>query len=178
MRELTTERLLLRRVRQEDVPRIFDCWAGDPEVTRYLTWNPHESQADTEQIMAHWLAEYDKPDCYRYGIELRATGELIGMIDVVHFKDGEPAIGYCSGKAYWGNGYMTEALCALCRELFDDGYPSVFIQAIEDNIGSNRVIRKAGFQFLGARREKVSAAKPVEATVCSYRLYAPKKEQA
>lgn len=114
MKELETERLLLRHIRRDDAQRIFDCWASDPEVTRYLTWQPHASVAVTEAIVARWLADYDKPDTYRYGIELRETGELIGMIDVVGYHHGNPVIGYCSGRAYWGNGYMTEALKALC----------------------------------------------------------------
>lgn len=40
MRELETERLRLRALRSDDVQAIFDGWASDPEVTRYLTWNP------------------------------------------------------------------------------------------------------------------------------------------
>ena len=114
MKELETERLLLRHIRRDDAQRIYDCWASDPEVTRYLTWQPHASVAVTEAIVARWLADYDKPDTYRYGIELRETGEMIGMIDVVGYHHGNPVIGYCSGRAYWGNGYMTEG------RLFDD----------------------------------------------------------
>ena len=41
MRELETERLRLRALRADDVQAIYDGWASDPEVTRYLTWNPH-----------------------------------------------------------------------------------------------------------------------------------------
>ena len=40
MRELETERLRLRALRSDDVQAIFDGWASDPEVTRYLPWNP------------------------------------------------------------------------------------------------------------------------------------------
>ena len=136
MKELETERLLLRKVRREDAQRIFDCWASDPEVTRYLTWQPHASVAMTKAVMDRWLADYDKPDTYRYGIELRETGELIGMIDVVGYHHGNPVIGYCSGRAYWGNGYMTEALKALCAALFEAGYSMIRIEAVRENIGS------------------------------------------
>ena len=167
MKELETERLRLRRVRPDDAQRIFDYWAGDPEVTRYLTWQPHTSVAVTEEILARWLAEYGKPDTYRYGIELKETGELIGMIDVVHFTDGNPVIGYCSGRPTWGRGYMTEALRALCAAIFDEGYPAILIQAIRENIGSNRVIRKAGFAFTGSEERRV---KGELVTVNSYRL--------
>ena len=170
MKELETERLLLRRIRREDAQRIFDCWASDPEVTRYLTWQPHASVAVTEAIVARWVAEYEQPDCYRYGIELREPGELIGMIDVVGYHHGNPVIGYCSGRAYWGNGYMTEALKALCAALFEAGYPMIRIEAVRENIGSNRVIQKAGFRFANSREQPMSESKPEIVTINSYYL--------
>lgn len=170
MRELETERLLLRRIRREDAQRIFDFWAGDPEVTRYLTWQPHTSVEVTELVMDHWLAEYEKPDTYRYGIELKESGELIGMIDVVEYLDGCPEIGYCSGRPAWGHGYMTEALQALCEMLFDEGFKTIFIRAQRENIGSNRVIQKAGFRFTGSFEAPQGRAKPQIVTINSYRL--------
>ena len=170
MRELQTERLLLRRLRREDAQRIFSCWASDSEVTKYLTWSPHQSVETTHAIMDLWLAAYEKPNCYRYGIVLRESDELIGMIDVVQIVDGEPVIGYCSGRAYWGQGYMTEALKALCAALFEDGYPSIFIEAMEENVGSNRVIQKAGFSFVGSYVRSQSPGKPEPVRLNSYRL--------
>ena len=170
MKELESERLLLRHIRRDDAQRIFDCWASDPEVTRYLTWQPHASVAVTEAIVARWLADYDKPDTYRYGIELRETGELIGMIDVVGYHHGNPVIGYCSGRAYWGNGYMTEALKALCAALFEAGYSMIRIEAVRENIGSNRVIQKAGFRFANSREQPMSESKPEIVTINSYYL--------
>ena len=111
-----------------------------------------------------------KPDTYRYGIELRETGELIGMIDVVRIVDGNPVIGYCSGRAYWGNGYMTEALKALCAALFEAGYSMIRIEAVRENIGSNRVIQKAGFRFANSREQPMSESKPEIVTINSYYL--------
>ena len=114
MRELTTERLKLRHVREEDAQRIFDCWASKPEVAKYLTWHAHENVEQTMQILAFWVKEYEEDkNCMRWGMELKVSGELIGMIDVVGYREGNPVIGYCSGPAYWGNGYMTEALHAV-----------------------------------------------------------------
>lgn len=159
MRDILTERLRLRAVGREDIRRIFTCWASDPEVAKYMTWNPHRTVADTEAIMDFWLEEYKKPDCYRYGIERRITGDLIGMIDVVGFHNGSPVIGYCSGRAYWGRGYMTEALSAVTEQLFEDGYETIVIEAVDQNIGSNRVIEKAGFEKVADRVAPLSDIK-------------------
>ena len=39
--ELTTERQVLRRMTTDDCEMMFGNWANDPEVTRYLRWEPH-----------------------------------------------------------------------------------------------------------------------------------------
>lgn len=170
MRELYTERLKLRRIRENDAQRIFDCWASKPEVTKYLTWHTHESVEQTKQIMGFWLKEYDELTCMRWGIELKAAGALIGMIDVVGYLHGNPVIGYCSGPDYWGNGYMTEALKAVVQALFDQGYHEIVIEAVRENIGSNRVIEKAGFTRVTTVEKRLSQWKPEIVTIHSYRL--------
>ena len=160
MRELLTERLRLRYITEADTRRIFDCWASDPEVTKFLTWDVHTNLGQTEGYMNYVLSEYKKEDAYRWGIELKETGELIGMIDVVGYEDGAPAVGYCSGRAYWGNGYMTEALKAVTAALFEDGFDTVKICAADENTGSNRVIQKCGFDYTESKVEPISQMKP------------------
>ena len=49
--KLETERILLRKSRMEDAPAIFDGYAQDPGVTRYLTWKPHQNIRETEQFL-------------------------------------------------------------------------------------------------------------------------------
>ena len=44
-KEIRTLRLTLRRFAPEDAPAMFRNWASDPEVTQYLTWPAHSSQA-------------------------------------------------------------------------------------------------------------------------------------
>ncbi len=170
MQELETERLKLRYITEADIPAVFEGWANDPEVAKYLTWNPHENMDVTKKVMGFWLEEYQKENCYRYGIERKADGVLMGMIDVVGFYDGVPVIGYCLGRKYWNQGYMTEALKALVEYLFADGYDTIAIEAVKENIGSNRVIEKASFEFMGTREEQLSKLKPQTVTINSYRL--------
>ena len=55
--ELTTERLVLRRMTTDDCEMMFGNWANDPEVTRYLRWEPHRDWVVT---MAY-LNEIVKP---------------------------------------------------------------------------------------------------------------------
>ena len=170
MKELKTERLLLRYITRNDVQAIYEGWANDPEVARYVTWNAHEDISVTEKVMDTWLEEYQKDNCYRYGIERLSDGVLMGMIDVVGYHNGNPVIVYCSGKKYWGNGYMTEALKAVVQELFSDGFDTIRIEAVKENIASNRVILKAGFELVGSRQELLSDIKAELVTINSYKL--------
>lgn len=172
MRELETQRLRLRYITEEDTQQIFSCWASDPEVAKYVTWKAHRTIDDTREIMHYWLDEYKKPDRYRYGIELKTGGTLIGMIDVVGFHNGAPVVGYCMGRAYWGNGYMTEALGAVVKELFENSFDTIVIEAVADNIASNKVILKNGFKLVAEREDALSPQKPDEKVkINSYRLY-------
>ncbi|MBO6285434.1 MAG: GNAT family N-acetyltransferase, partial [Bacilli bacterium] len=38
---LESLRLLLRPLKVDDAEAVFNGWANDKEVTKYLTWNPH-----------------------------------------------------------------------------------------------------------------------------------------
>ena len=45
--QIETERLILRRFIEEDAEDMFNNWANDIEVTRFLSWYPHSSVEDT-----------------------------------------------------------------------------------------------------------------------------------
>lgn len=170
MKELETKRLKLRYINHDDAQRIFECWTSDPEVSKYLTWLPHEDISITNQVVDMWVKEYNQPNCYRYGMELKEENALIGMIDVIGYHHGNPVVGYCSGQKYWNHGYMTEAFLAVIEELFSDGYEAIVIEAVNKNIGSIRVIEKTGFHFVGSRKIPMSSVKPEVVTINSYRL--------
>ena len=84
--------------------------------------------------------------------------------------DGAVEIGYGLREGCCGRGYMTEALRTLCDALFEEGYPSVYIEAVDENIGSNRVIQKAGFSFVGSRVHTPSAGESAPVSLNCYRL--------
>lgn len=177
MRELETKRLVLRKLRADDAESIFRNWASDSKVTKYVTWNVHKDINETKAILDMWLAEYDNDNCYRYGIVNKADGELIGIIDVVGYHHGNPVIGYSSCRGYWGNGFMTEALGAVMKELEHDGFTELVIEAAAENIASNRVIEKNGFKLVGKRQDRISEMKPQVVTINSYRYYVEKQIQ-
>ena len=168
---IETERLLLRKIKETDAEPMFRNWASDPEVTKYMTWNAHENIEVTKTIVNFWLEEEKKPKTIRFIITLKNSDEPIGSIDVVRYIDGSPEIGYCLSRNYWNKGLMTEACKAFVKHLFDKGFNKVLINAMVENIGSNRVIEKCGFKFTHQEHlEHQSSFKPNSVTLNCYEL--------
>lgn len=144
---LGTERLELRRFRVEDAPVCFRNWMSDPEVTRFATWDAHRDVEESRRVISEWVREYPM-GTMDWCICLRG-GEPIGSITAErdHPDKGYCEIGYCLSQRYWDRGYMTEALRAVTRYIFDmTGY--TFIQARYDteNEASGRVLEKCNYR--------------------------------
>ena len=154
-KRIETDRLILRRFTIEDAEPMFQNWASDPEVTKFLTWQPHQSVAVTKELISLWVSEYDKPDCYQWAIELKEIGEPIGSIAVVFVDERTSAaeMGYCLSRAHWGRGLMPEALRAVMDFLFDEvGFKRVCAKHDAENPKSGRVMQKAGMRLEGVHR--------------------------
>lgn len=155
-RQIETERLLLRRFVIEDAEDMYSGWCNDPEVTKYLTWPPHESADVTRYLLNTWIPEYEKGEYFNWVMELKETGKIIGNISVVQVREdiGEALIGYCMSREYWGHEYMPEALKAVIDYLFDvAGMNRVAASHDVNNPKSGRVMQKAGMKYEGTLRQ-------------------------
>ncbi len=160
---LTTPRLVLRPQAASDAIAMYETWANDPLVTRFLRWEPHKDWLETAQLLAAWEGLYRSPDYYQWGICLKDSGRLIGSISVGEGEDQSPDAwqapgldfshgvwepGYCIGRAFWGQGYTTEALEAVRDFWFRQvgGAWLACCHAVE-NPASGRVMQKAGWRY-------------------------------
>ncbi len=150
---LTTERLVLRPFRVSDAEAMFSGWANDPEVTKYLTWTPHESVDVTRQLLALWEEESKQPDIYHWAITL--DGKLIGDIEIGKIDRLETGnVGYCMAKEYWDRGIMTEAFREVIRFAFEEvGLHRIEGMHAKHNVGSSRVMEKCGLKYEGMKRD-------------------------
>ena len=152
---LETPRLILRRFAANDVEAMFENWANDPEVTKFLTWAPHGKVENTQELLKMWHDQYESPDYYNWAIELRDFGEPIGSIGVVDSSvtDMRCEVGYCISKAYWGQGIVSEALAEVIRFLFTEvGFNRIQAKHDVNNPASGRVMAKNGMQCEGVLR--------------------------
>ena len=155
--KLETKRLILRRFTMDDAQAMFDNWASDPEVTKYLTWPTHSSVDVSRMVLDDWIRGYDKPDHYHWAIVLKENGLApIGSISVVSHNDRAESvhIGYCIGKKWWHKGIVTEALGAV----MDFFFLQVGVRRIESrhdsrNPNSGAVMKKCGMKYEGTLRK-------------------------
>lgn len=68
-------------------------------------------------FLKEWISKYDEKDFYQWAIELNDLEQPIGTISAIKTDERVESveIGYCIGKRFWNNGYMTEALTAIIR---------------------------------------------------------------
>ena len=151
---LLTQRLVLRRFRPEDAQAMFDNWASDDEVTKYLTWPSHTDIGVSKWVVNDWVASYDKDDYYQWAIEFE--GQVIGSVSVVDRRDdiARATVGYCIGKDWWHKGIMSEALKAVMDYLFDEiGMNRIEACFDPNNPNSGKVMAKCGMKYEGTHRQ-------------------------
>lgn len=132
---------------------MFDAYANDPEVTRYLAWQPHQNADQTRSFLEVAIESWQTRSGHlAWVIERAADGRLLGMIGATVDPHGA-AVGYVLARAYWSQGYMTEALAGVCEAaLADTRIHRVWAWCDVDNVASSRVMEKAGMQYEGTLR--------------------------
>lgn len=153
---IETKRLILRRFRVEDAEDMYNNWASDHEVTKFLTWPNHESVETTRELLKNWVSKYEDDTYFNWVMEFKETGKAIGNISAVRFDEKTEAaeIGYCMSRAYWGQELMPEALRAVMDYLFDEvGVNRVAACHDSNNPKSGRVMDKVGMKLEGTLRQ-------------------------
>jgi ribosomal-protein-alanine N-acetyltransferase len=154
-KRLETPRLILRRFESTDADAIFNNWASDPVVTKYLRWPAHQSIDVTKYVLAQWVNNTDK-EFYQWAIVPKNVGVPIGTIGSVGLRNDISSInvGYCIGKAWWHQGYISEALLEVIRFFFEKvGANRVESQHDPRNENSGKVMSKCGIKYEGTLRQ-------------------------
>src|SRR5258708_6500303 len=94
-----TARLTLRRPRLDDAAAVF-AYAGDSEVTRYLSWRTHASISDTEAFLGVAQRNWDDEHDFPYLIE--HEGKVVGGVGLTPVAPGTLRTGYVLARGAWG----------------------------------------------------------------------------
>jgi RimJ/RimL family protein N-acetyltransferase len=150
---LETERLTLRRFTAGDVDDLVEL-DSDPKVMLYINGGRPTPRDEIENdVLPAFLAYYERYAGYGFWAAVeKSTGEFVGWF---HFRpaEGSPAgeveLGYRLRASAWGKGYATEGSRALIEKGFAElGVERVFATTMTVNVGSRRVLEKAGLKFV------------------------------
>jgi len=133
----------LRNVEDRDLEVFFDHQA-DPQAVEMAAFPAR----DKEQFAAHWAkVRADDANVLR---TIVVDGLVAGNIGSWQ-QDGRQFLGYWVGREFWGRGVGTQALALLVDEV---SVRPLYAHVVAHNVGSIRVLEKAGF-----RRDPAQEAK-------------------
>lgn len=145
---LTTDRLVLRRWRDNDRP-AFHALNADPEVM--ATIGPVMTRAQSDAFMNRIEAGFEADGYGLWCVEL--DGDAIGYTGFLRpwFRDGVE-LGWRIRSPYWGRGYAPEAAAGCLALGFRScaeggiGFEEVVTFTAATNAKSIRVMEKLGFE--------------------------------
>ena len=139
MKEIHTERLVLRKFRPCDYDDLFEFlhqlqdneFEGYPEITYKRTKEHLEYRIETEEFFA---------------VVLKETGKVIGNIYFGNREFNTKETGYIINKDYQRKGYALEALSAVISHAFSAGVHRIYAECDPRNECSWKLLEKAGFR--------------------------------
>jgi ribosomal-protein-alanine N-acetyltransferase len=149
---LETARLVIRTFE----PRDADPWfamVSEPEFGRFLPAGPTRTLESFQGVIEGRQAMEHELGYAIWAVEEKATGAFVGQCGIRPVDEGngpEMDLAYHFRKASWNKGYATEAATAvLAHGLGPAGLDRVMAVAMPQNIGSWRVMEKAGMRYQG-----------------------------
>jgi len=147
-----TSRLLARPPAVADAPVVFDEYASDPHVSRYMTWRPHENAADTPKFLARGERFWTDGSAYPWSLWRKEDAAFVGMIEI-RVTASAVNLGYALARRWWRQGFMTEALRPVVQwALAQPSVYRVWATCDIDNLASARVLERVGMTREGVLR--------------------------
>ncbi len=146
---LTTDRLILREIRVDDIDRLYEIYEG-PGITDFI--EPLYEDRDEEIVYTKDYIKYQY-GFYGYGLWIvveKDTGRIVGRAGITNragYIDAELA--YVIEKDRQGRGYAKEALRAILEYAGDElclWNLNCFV--IPENAVSIHLCEKLGFEYL------------------------------
>ena len=147
--ELMTERLVLRAFQETDAEAIFAC-CQNPKLGDNAGWMPHQTLDDSYYALNTVFIGQENI----WAITRKETGQVIGCIGLVtdpqRSNPQARMIGYWIDEAYWGKGYMTDAVQTVIAYGFNTLHVSLITgTCYPHNERSASVLTRNGFTYEG-----------------------------
>lgn len=142
-----TERLIVRDVREDDIPIIIEQFAEPEARKNILSFQQDENYNKKNLAYAIAWAKHPQREHYKLSVTLKRNETLIGTCTINNVKPKcyETAIGWHYGHRYRGNGYATEAARELLRIGFElNNVSEIYADCFVGNQASIRIMEKIG----------------------------------
>jgi len=146
---IQTERLVLRKPEAEDAASIFQRYASDADVCRYLAWPRHRTIEDTHAFLEFSESEWQRWPAGPYLIFSLSDDELLGSTGLGFEQPTCASTGYVLAKDSWGKRFATEALLAMCETAQELSVERLYAHVYPQHLASRRVLEKSGFELEG-----------------------------
>jgi len=147
-----TRRLLLQPATRADAAVAFESYTANPAVSRYMTWRPHRSVAESEQFLRRCEDVWERREAFPWSLWLKADRSFAGVLEA-RVKAHAVNIGYVLVPRLWRQGLMSEAVSGLIDWAL--AQPEIFrVWAVcdVDNVASARLLASVGMQLEGTLR--------------------------
>ncbi|RYV01721.1 N-acetyltransferase [Shewanella sp. OPT22] len=149
-----SKRLELREFSKNDVNGFFEL-NNDPIVLKYTGDSPFRDKLEVMQFIDNYQ-HYDENGFGRWSVYLKENDQYIGFCGLrkCHISE-DVDIGFRIKRAFWGQGYASEA-ADLCLRLGFKRFAlnDIVARAMEDNQASHALIKKLGMTFESCYQER------------------------
>jgi len=163
---IKTDRLELKPFRKEDEGLLIDLLTNE-EISKTFMIPMYKTTEEYKALISklYSFSQLDNTEHYEYGVYLK--NKLIGFINDCGFKDNEIELGYVINPEYKNNGYATETLKAVLKDLLDMGFKKVTCGYFKENLASKKVMLKAGMKEIDKEDIKEYRGKTYTCKYCS-----------
>ncbi len=155
-KELETDNLILRKVLSTDAIDLWENIFNNFENYKYYYPLEFIKQEEYSRLVFSYKERYRRGNYFRWGIVLKETNKLVGMINL-HTPDyinNKILIGYIMMNKYKNNGIATEAAQRVLRFVFEDlNMHRLEAHVVDVNIPSERILQKIGMNLESLQKE-------------------------
>jgi ribosomal-protein-alanine N-acetyltransferase len=148
---IETARLILRPFKPDDLDNYHALIYSDPDVTRYLPGGKPRPKERTQATLEFAVQHGEKHGFTLWALIRKADQQFIGHCGLVYLQNtSDVELAYAIGKAFWGQGYTSEAAHASLRYGFETArLDQIIALAYPANMASQRVMQKCGMTYQG-----------------------------
>ena len=156
--EIKTPRLYLRPISMEDLDRVYEC-SSNPEIPKYMSWNPHENKEETRTLITRLMEEIANDKSYTWSIFYEER--FCGIFSLIAVTRTHRALTYNRAElAYWldpeyqKKGIMTESGDAIINYAFNNlNIHRLVVSHVSENESSEKLIKRLKFRYIGEEYE-------------------------